>query len=189
MQTLSEAIGTYFAPGPQALQLMERQFKPGRLAKGEHFLKAGQYGPKLGFVQQGYLRIYQYHDGKEVTQWVSGPGYFVTELHSLMFEQPCRWHIEALTDCSLQTVAGNAYRQLPELIPNWSTIEKLFMAKCFAMMEDRVFTFLSMTAEERYLALQEQMPELLLQVPLQYLASMLGMSPETMSRVRKRQSS
>lgn len=186
MITLTEAIADYFNPAPKELRLLEAQFKPLQLARGAFYLKAGQYGPKLGFVREGYLRIYQYHEGQEVTQWVSGPGYFVTELHSLLFDQPCRWHIEAITDCTIDSIAGEAYRALPGLLPNWSHIEKLFLAKCFAMMEDRIFTFLSMTAEERYQALQKQMPALFLHVPLHYLASMLGMSPETMSRVRKR---
>lgn len=60
------------------------------------------------------------------------------------------------------------------------------MAKCFTMMEDRIFAHLSMTAEERYQLFFEQNKELFQQVPLQYIASMLGMTPETFSRVRKK---
>ena len=150
MSTLTEAITYYFNPTAEELQVLQAQFKPMQLAKGDFYLQAGQYGPKLGFIRDGYLRIYQYYEGEEVTQWVSGPGQFITEVQSLLFEKPCRWYIEAITDCTIDNLAGDAYRAMPGLLPNWSLIEKLFMAKCFAVMEDRIFTFLSLTAEERY---------------------------------------
>ena len=64
-------------------------------------------------------------------------------------------------------------------------IEKRFIIKCFAMTEDRVFSHLSMTAEERYDLYFEQHKELFNQVPLQYIASVLGMTAETFSRIKK----
>ena len=66
-------------------------------------------------------------------------------------------------------------------------LEKLFIVRCFSMMEDRIFSHLSMSAEERYNLFFESNRELFNQVPLQYIASMLGMSPETFSRIRKKQ--
>jgi CRP-like cAMP-binding protein len=66
-------------------------------------------------------------------------------------------------------------------------LEKLFIAKCFAILEDRIFSHLSMTAEERYHFFFGNNKVLFNQVPLQYIASMLGMTPETFSRIRKRQ--
>jgi hypothetical protein len=71
------------------------------------------------------------------------------------------------------------------LIPEWHRLEKLFIAKCFTMLEDRIFRHLSMSAEERYQFFFHHDKELLNQVPLQYIASMLGMTPETFSRIRK----
>jgi len=68
-------------------------------------------------------------------------------------------------------------------------LEKLFIAKCFITLETRVFHQLSMSAEQRVLNLFEINPEIFLRVPLQYIASMLGMTPETMSRIRKKMSS
>jgi hypothetical protein len=66
-------------------------------------------------------------------------------------------------------------------------LEKQFIAKCFLVLEDRVFSFLSLSSEERYNLLFESKKELFNQVPLNYIASMLGMTPETLSRIRKRQ--
>ncbi|MNY49182.1 hypothetical protein D3C86_1845770 [compost metagenome] len=73
-----------------------------------------------------------------------------------------------------------------KVVNSWNTVEKLFLAKCFTTMGDRILTFISMTAEERYNELWNANKELFNQVPLQYLASMLGMTPETFSRLRKK---
>jgi CRP/FNR family transcriptional regulator, anaerobic regulatory protein len=80
----------------------------------------------------------------------------------------------------------NDYKSLPNIIEHWTILEKLFIGKCFTMLEDRVFSFLSMSAEERYLMLLSNHKELIKEVPQQYLASMLGMTPETFSRLRKK---
>jgi CRP-like cAMP-binding protein len=123
---------------------------------------------------------------KEVTQWISSKGYFVTDLASMVFDTPARWNIQALTDSELYTINKTDYNKIGTLIPQWHQIEKLFIAKCFTILEDRVFTHLSMTAEERYQLFFENNKELFNQVPLQYIASMLGMTPETFSRIRKK---
>ncbi len=75
---------------------------------------------------------------------------------------------------------------MESLVPKWQVLEKLFIAKCFTVMEDRIFAHLSMTAEERYVSFFEANKELFNQVPLQYIASMLGMTPETFSRIRNK---
>ena len=73
-----------------------------------------------------------------------------------------------------------------KLVPKWNEFEKLFIGNYFVMMENRVFDLISKPAEERYQRLFDQNRELFNQVPLQYLASMLGMTPETFNRVRKK---
>jgi hypothetical protein len=78
------------------------------------------------------------------------------------------------------------YQRIGQVVPGWSELEKLFIAKCFTVLEDRVVQHLSLSAEERYVRLFNFNKELFNQVPLQYLASMLGMTPETLSRLRKK---
>jgi len=114
-------------------------------------------------------------EDKEVTQWISTKGYFLTDLASFTFNTPARWNIQALTDCELYTIERQEYESLGDTIPEWHRLEKLFIAKCFIILE------------ERYHKLFQLQPDLFNQVPLQYLASMLGMTPETLSRLRKKQ--
>jgi CRP-like cAMP-binding protein len=185
---LEQQISNYFGiVKPKELELISALFKEETLAKGDYFQQQGEACRKLSFIKSGLLRIYKIADGKEVTQWISTPGYFVTDLSSFVFQNPSRWIIQALSDAELYTISQTDYNQIGSLLSNWHELEKLFMAKCFVMVEDRVFSHLSYTAEERYNHFFEQNKELFNQVPLQYIASMLGMSPETLSRIRKKQ--
>lgn len=186
MNQLQLHIGETFGIRPEKLEAVASLFKPERVAKGEYFLTSGAHCKRLSFIEDGVMRVFVNLDGKEVTQWVSGKNYFMTEISSLMFGTASRWNIQAITDCQLQTLHLEDYRKLEELVPEWNRLEKLFLAKCFATLEDRVFSFLSMTAEERYQALWAFNKELFQQVPQHYLASMLGMTPETLSRIRRK---
>jgi len=186
MTTIEKYIQHHFGIPRSSLETVAKLFKEEDISKHDFFIKSGQYCQKLSFVQSGFLRIYAFTERKEVTQWISYEGYFLTDLASLMFNAPARWNIQALTDCKLYSISSEDYKNIGKLVPEWNKLEKLFLSKCFMTLEERVFSFLSMTAEERYLALFEHAPELFNQVPLIYLASMLGMTPETLSRIRKK---
>jgi CRP-like cAMP-binding protein len=168
------------------MEAISSLFEESTLDKGAFFIKKGQYCDQLSFVKQGLIRVYATANGKEITQWISTQGYFITELNSFIFRQRARWNMQALSDCTLYTLKKENYERLKERIPNWPEIEKNFIASCFIILENRVFDFLSLSAEERYDQFFEQHKNLLNQVPLNYIASMLGMSPETLSRIRSK---
>lgn len=188
MTELEHYISSYFGVAqPGDLNAISPFFRQETLKKGDYFLETGKGCNKLSFIQSGMLRIYVQTEDKEVTQWISTKGYFITDLAGFVFETPARWTIQALTDVELFTINRSDYVKLGLLIPKWHELEKLFIARCFVILEDRIFTHLSMTAEERYNFFFEHNKELFNQVPLQYIASMLGMTPETFSRIRKKQ--
>ena len=186
MTELEKYIQTYFGASKDDLTKISSFFTPVTLKKGDYFLKTGRHSDRLGFVQTGIIREFVFVDDKEVTKWISTKGYFVVDLSSFVFQQTARWNIQALTDCELYVININDYQKIGQVIPRWTELEKLFIAKCFTVLEDRVLQHLSMTAEERYNQLFNFNKELFNQVPLQYLASMLGMTPETLSRLRKK---
>ncbi|AWI26750.1 Crp/Fnr family transcriptional regulator [Flavobacterium pallidum] len=185
--TLEQSIKTYFGViHAEELTQISVLFQPEKVKKGDYLLHTGKVCDRLCFIQSGMLRIFVSNEDKEVTQWISTPGYFVTDLSSLLFKQPARWTIQALTDCTLYTIDRVDYDRIGDIIPKWHQLEKLFIAKCFTILEDRIFIHLSMSAEERYDFFFSNNKDLFNQVPLQYLASMLGMTPETLSRIRRK---
>lgn len=155
------------------------------LERGDFYFRRNHAGPPLGFLLDGYLRSWTEDHDREVTQWVFTPDYFVADLQCLLFDRPARFNVQALTDCRLAVLSSANLARLPELVPDWPKLEKQFIGRCFTALEDRVFTFLALPARERYAMLLEHQPELFNRVPLKYLASMLGMSAETLSRLRR----
>mgnify|MGYP000737135682 CR=1 FL=1 len=189
MTELEQYINTFLGIPKDKLAVMAELFKPENLKKGEFHTSAGDLCKKLSFIKSGHFRVFALKDGKEVTQWIASQNEFITELSSLVFDTPSRWNIQSLTECEIYTISKYDYDQIGLSVPEWKDLEKLFIAKCFATLEDRVFSFLSMSAEERYSQLIGYKKSLMNEVPLQYLASSLGMTPETLSRIRKKSNS
>ncbi len=171
----------------EELHAVCNMFKEEKLSKGAYFLKQNQPANKLSFIQSGLIRIFTHEDGKEITQWISSPGYFVTEISSFMFGGSSRWNMQALTEVELFSISISEYQKIVKVVPKWHELEKLFIVKCFVILENRIYNHLSKSAEQRYQEFFNQNPSLFNQVPLQYIASMLGMTPETFSRIRKKQ--
>ncbi len=186
MNELEVYINSYFGIPQAEMAEITSFFKLTTLEKGKFFLKSGQICDKLSFHKSGFIRVYKQVGDKEITQWISSQGFFVTDLRGIHFNRPAMFNIQALSDCELYTINREDYRSLGNYIPKWHELEKLFLANCFTYLEERIFNLLSMDAEERYTTLFEKNPELFNQVPLQYLASMMNMTPETLSRLRRK---
>lgn len=155
------------------------------LAKGELWLRTGEVCEYLAFINQGVMRMYHDIDGSEVTQWLTAENTFITAVSSFVFRTPSRWYINAVTDCSV-LVISHAHFELLKKYSKWLEFDSMALANAFALLEERMFFQLSMSADERYMQLMQNTPSLLNRVPLQYIASMLGITPETLSRLRKK---
>ncbi len=189
MTQLEQYINSNFTVTGEEVSKIASMFQPDTLRKGDFYIKNGEACDKLSFVQSGFLRSYATLGDKDITQWIFSKGYFIGDMPSLTFNVPSRWSIQALTDIELFTIQKSDYNRIVETVPRWPEIEKHFLISCFRIMENRIFAHLSMPAEERYAVFYEHNKELFNQVPLQYIASLLGMTPETFSRVRRRQHS
>jgi len=187
MTQLEQYINLNFGVSGDELSKIASLFKLENIQKGSFFIRSGTDCDKLSFVQSGFLRMFATSGDKDITQWIFSKGYFIGDMHSLTFNIPSRWNIQALNVSTLFTIEKVDYDRIVDLVPRWPEIEKHFIVSCFAMMENRIFSHLSMSAEERYATFYGQNKELFNQVPLQYIASLLGMTAETFSRVRRRQ--
>lgn len=186
MSELKKHITDTFGFSETEFENIQDLFKPLVIEKGDYFLKQGQYSRRLGFVETGILREFLYVNDKEVTKWFSTSGYFAVDLSSFMHNQKSNVSYQALADTKLLIITKKDYDKIGDTVPAWDKLEKMFLTKCFSVLESRVISHLSMNAEERYKQLFNFQPMLFNQVPLNYIASMLGMSPETLSRVRNK---
>ena len=186
MQELTHYISSYFGFTEDEFSNINAFFTQKELEKGEYFLREGQYCQEMGFVRSGILREYLHTNDLEITKWFSTPGFFAVDLSSFLFNTKARVNYQALTQVELLVISKEYCKMRGKGIPRWNEIEKLFLAKCFTTLEDRIISHISMTAEERYMRLMKFNPGLVNEVPLHQIASMLGMKAETLSRIRKK---
>ena len=162
-------------------------FQLKEIPKGEYFLKEGKYVRQMGFVESGILREFLFVNEKEVTKWFSTSGYFAVDLSGFLFDQKSKVNYQAMSDVEILVISKENYNKISTKVSRWDKLEKMFLAKCFTILENRVISHLAFSAEERYNQLFAFNPTLFNDAPLNQIASMLGMTAETLSRIRKKQ--
>lgn len=185
MKSIRECIKAHVEMGGEDLDTVVGKFERRQLKKGDYFLTSGTICREMAFIETGYLRMFNIADGKEITFWIGNDGRFITSLSSFVFESPNFWNIQAVTDCSLQVINRKDHFELCKQQAKWLEFDNVLLARSFALLEQSMFAHLHTTAQQRFEALLEENPSLFNHVPLQYIASMLGITPETLSRLRK----
>ena len=165
---------------------IQQHFKEEILLKRRFFHQAGEVCNRVAYIREGALRSYYKLDMTEFTRFVLMRGQFATALTSFVTQKPARENIQALTDCRLYTLDYETNEMLYAKYPKWQELGRKLIAYYHQKLEERVFRLLTQSAEERYRALTEEQPELLQEVPLQYIASILGVTRETLSRIRRK---
>jgi len=185
MEQLRNCITNQINIDKESLESIVSSFEVKTIKKGEFFLKSGRICRKMAFIKSGYLRMYDIADGKEITFWVGSNGKFITSLSSFIFETENFWNIQAVTVCTILVISKEKHFELCKQQPKWLEFDNLLLAHSFALLEKSMFSQLHTTAKQRFENLLKEEPALFNHVPLQHIASMLGITPESLSRLRK----
>ncbi|MBD2701349.1 Crp/Fnr family transcriptional regulator [Spirosoma sp. BT702] len=161
-----------------------QQFQRRALQKGDLYVQEGQISQYIGIVEIGVFQYFCLRDGDEVTTYTPGPGGFLVSLSSFLKQKPARESIRALTDSVIWVIHKSAFDQLRSDLPSFESFYIALLEDQINCIEDSRFNLLTLTAEERYRKLLDNEPHLLQEVPLQYLASILGVTPRHLSRIR-----
>jgi CRP-like cAMP-binding protein len=166
---------------------LKKSFFPKTFQKGEYLTEYGKPTSNISFVTSGFVRDYVIDtEGNEVTVYLSGKGDWIGAISSFLKRRPSDEYIMAVTDVELLCINYEMMMGLYESSHTWAIVGLHIMENLFLQNQKKVMSFIKKTAEERYIYLLENEKELLLNVPMQHVASYLGIKPETLSRIRAR---
>ncbi|MBL7727917.1 MAG: Crp/Fnr family transcriptional regulator [Dinghuibacter sp.] len=154
------------------------------LPKEHQLLRQQQVADYIYFIQKGIARIYYYKNEKEITEWIAREGEFFLSITSFFERIPSTLIIETLEPA---TVFGIHHNELSRLAAQYHDVETLFrkmVSLSLILSQRRMDSIQFETAQQRYDKLLEHSPDIIRRVPLSYIASFLGVTLETLSRIR-----
>jgi len=171
-------------PVGEVNEIMEA-FKFKKLGKGDYFVEEGKTSKQIAFVSKGMFQYFYAKDGKEITTYVSGANAFLASLLSFFRQQPSKEYIRALSDAEIWTLHFNDLDKLRKTNQAFRTFYIGALESLAVGMDETRSNLIILTAEERYATMVKHEPALIQQIPLQYLASILAVTPRHLSRIRR----
>jgi len=170
----------------EQIEKLSEIFRPASLSVGQFFIHAGARPTQIGFVVSGLMRLYYVNSaGVEFTKAFCPENHFVAAYSALLLNQPARFFIEALEDTFLLVADYQAYQQLWAEHACWQTINHRLVEGLFIKKEKREAELLLDDATTRYQTFLAEYPDLENRVKQYHIASYLGISPVSLSRIRK----
>lgn len=186
MESLLDHISRYCALSNAGSKDLEKSLQKEVKAKGDFLIEEGRVCRHLYFLESGCVRGYYNLDGKEVTHWFAFENHFVTSFFSFITGKPAAENIQALEDIVLWGISYDLLQSLYKQHPDIERLGRVMIEQYYVMLEDRFLSNHFKEARERYENLLTHSPHILKRVPLSYVASYLGMTQETLSRVRSK---
>lgn len=166
--------------------LLSQLFIEKQLKKGEHFLNEGQVCRSLAMISAGLVRYYINEDGKEGTYYFSKEGEFVCDYESFLRQVPSSKNIQALEDTSLYIISYNGLQQVYRDLEEGERLGRIGIEQVFVSVLQQLTSFYKDAPELRYQRFLETFSGISQRIPQYYIASYVGIKPQSLSRIRKR---
>ncbi len=186
MSNMTSYLAKVFEVPAERLSLCSIHYEIKKFAKGDFLLQQGEVCRNTYFVEKGLLRMFSIDkNGKEHIIQFAPENWLIGDRSSLYFNEKSNYFIEAVEESEVSVLPRDFFNKLLGEFPNSIEKNDLVLQKHVKSLQDRINSLLGETAEERYLKFIKMYPDLLLRVPQWMVASYLGITPESLSRVRK----
>jgi CRP-like cAMP-binding protein len=160
---------------------------PKKLRKKQYLLQEGDPCKFVAFVEKGALRSYSIDEkGSERIVQFALENWLISDLYSFLTGEPATYTIDAIEDCELVLINKSAHEELLKTLPKYETWIRLQITGAYIALQKRLTSIISFTLEERYEGFTTIYPQIVQRVPQHMIASYMGLTPETLSRVRKK---
>lgn len=157
------------------------------IRKGDYFIREGQVCQHIGFLNTGILRVYYHENGKEFTSYFNfgNRNPLISAFTSFFLRQPSKENIHALEDAEIGILHYDKLQTLFESSFSMQKLGRLMAEYNYILAMERIYSLQHQSATERYNHLLHIYPQLINHIPHHYIASYLGITPESLSRIRK----
>lgn len=187
MKQLLDTLQALLPLEAEAQAALAQVAKPKQLLAGEVFASPDRVCKHIGFLQSGIARVYHLQTGKEITDYFNTPlrNPLVSSFVSFLTQKVSREYVAALTDCELLLIHQEDLEQLYAQFKSMERLGRLLAERNYLLALERIESLQNQDASSRYEAFLKLYPQLVNQVPNHYIASYLGITPESLSRIRK----
>ncbi|WP_348824820.1 Crp/Fnr family transcriptional regulator [Flavobacterium aestuarii] len=186
MKQLVEYILQFGNLNQQQLDLIQSKATKREIRKDGYFSEAGKISMEVGFIIDGIMRVCYYDNkGEEITKYFIEENNLVVDLVSFDNSICSSCYVQAVTDCKLIVFSKSDWQELLDTIIGWDTIVHKIISKALIQKVARRSPLVSEDATTRYLSFMEMFPKVINRIPLSYLASYLGITQSSLSRIRK----
>jgi len=186
MKELFDFILRFGNLNQQQLDFIKSKAQEISISKEEYFSEAGKISRQVAFVVEGIMRVCYYDNkGEEITKYFIEENNLVVDLESFDNEIPSSSYVQAVTDCKLIVFQRKDWLELLQTIVGWEAIVHKIISRALLQKVERRSPLVSEDAKTRYLKFLEIYPNVVNRIPLSYIASYLGITQSSLSRIRK----
>jgi CRP-like cAMP-binding protein len=168
-------------------ELIKTYLTPKKLRRKQYLLQEGDVCKHIAFVEKGALREYTIDDnGVERIFQFAIEGWTISDLYSFLTGEEATYNIDAVEDCELVLISRAAHDELLAKLPKFETFIRLQLTGAYIAMQKRITSIISLSLDERYQNFSKDYPEIIQRFPQHMIASFMGLTPETLSRVRRK---
>ncbi|WP_069131207.1 Crp/Fnr family transcriptional regulator [Rhodohalobacter halophilus] len=185
-EQLYNSIHEHVTLSEEEWELCKASFIPKRMRKRQFLLQSGDVCRRLAFIEKGALFSYSLDEnGNQNVIQFGFEGWWIADLYSFLTDEPSELNIEVLEESELLMIDRDQNNELMEKVPAFANYNRILFQNAFVALQRRIKNTIGLSAEEKYTRFLEDYPQTKERVPQHLIASFLGMTPETLSRVRR----
>ena len=184
METFISFIKQYITLSKEAEESITRLALKEYYSKGDLLLEEGKTCQRFYYLSSGSARTYHYQNGKDITYWIYPESSIITSWNSYLTQQPSSEYLETINESVLISLSYNQWQELYIKHPELERFGRLILEEQMALLDSFYRGYYFMSAKEKYSVLIYVFPTITQIANLGHIASMLGISQETLSRIR-----
>jgi len=183
-EIIASIVAEYGALSPLAIDDIKQFAQIRKVNRGDILVKEGEYSYELYYIANGGARAYYLKDGKTITDWFAFENDFISSIVSFFLGVPSQHYIEILEDSTFMVLQLKDIETLCDKHHDFERLARMSTTKTMLQLQQRIVSLQFKSSKERYESLLERYPQIELRAPLGDIASYLGITQETLSRIR-----